>query len=132
MKLRFSRTGCSGLLAAVAFLGVPKCAFAEERWLKLTSANFELFTTEKEKAAKEALLYFEQVRSFFLQATHSTEELLFPYESSPSARKRNFCPSVPTNLSKLITRVDGSGITSSCSTSGWNRSPLWSTSTCTC
>ena len=98
MKLRFSRTGCSGLLAAVAFLGVPKCAFAEERWLKLTSANFELFTTEKEKAAKEALLYFEQVRSFFLQATHSTEGTPLPVRIVAFRSEKEFLPFRPNEF----------------------------------
>ncbi len=40
---------------------------AEQRWLKLTSSHFEIFTDESEKKAREAILYFEQVRSFFVQ-----------------------------------------------------------------
>jgi Flp pilus assembly protein TadD len=36
-------------------------------WIKLTSPNFELFTTANEKKGREAILYFEQVRDLFLR-----------------------------------------------------------------
>lgn len=38
---------------------------AAEQWTKVTSANFELLTPASEKRGREAILYFEQVRSFF-------------------------------------------------------------------
>jgi len=41
---------------------------AEERWLKVETPNFEVYTTGGEGAARRTLLYFEQLRSFFLQA----------------------------------------------------------------
>lgn len=44
-------------------------ASAEQRWIKVTSSNFELFTPAGERRARDAVLYFEQVRSFFLKAT---------------------------------------------------------------
>lgn len=44
---------------------------AEQPWLKLTSSNFEVFTTAGEKKARQAILYFEQVRSFFLKAMNA-------------------------------------------------------------
>jgi tetratricopeptide (TPR) repeat protein len=48
------------------------CGFASEpRWIKVTSSNFELYTTAGEKKAREAVLHFEQVRGFFLKATGS-------------------------------------------------------------
>ncbi len=57
-------------LALVLFL-VPGLmpARAEQRWTLATSANFELLTTAGEKRAREAILRFEQVRSFFLKAS---------------------------------------------------------------
>jgi len=40
---------------------------AETRWIKLKSANFDMYTTASERSARETLKYFEQVRSFFQQ-----------------------------------------------------------------
>lgn len=40
---------------------------ADARWLRLKSANFEMYTTASERDARETLKYFEQVRSFFQQ-----------------------------------------------------------------
>lgn len=42
---------------------------AEEKWIKLSTPHFEMFTPNGEKRAKEALLRFEQVRTFFRLAT---------------------------------------------------------------
>ena len=39
---------------------------AAETWTRVQSSHFELFTTAGEKRGREAILYFEQVRSFFL------------------------------------------------------------------
>jgi len=46
-------------------------AQGEEKWIRLTSAHFEMFTSNGEKQAREALATFEQARSFFLQASVS-------------------------------------------------------------
>lgn len=39
---------------------------AEEKWVRVRTANFEIYTPQSEKKAKETLLYFEQLREFFL------------------------------------------------------------------
>ena len=54
------------ILIATALLWPGSRAFAAE-WLKLTSPNFELFTTTNEKKGREVILYFEQVRDLFLR-----------------------------------------------------------------
>ena len=51
------------LPALLAFASVASAA--EQKWVKATSANFEVYTTAGEKKAREAIVYFEQVRSFF-------------------------------------------------------------------
>jgi tetratricopeptide (TPR) repeat protein len=51
---------------------------AADEWLKLKTPHFELFTTAGEKKGREAILYFEQVRSFFLQASPSKHAPEFP------------------------------------------------------
>jgi tetratricopeptide (TPR) repeat protein len=40
-----------------------------DRWVRLTTPHFELFTTAGEKAARDAILHFEQVRAFFDKAS---------------------------------------------------------------
>ncbi|MGC9972322.1 MAG: hypothetical protein ABSE56_17205 [Bryobacteraceae bacterium] len=59
-------------VAAIPLLCGLECALAAPRWLKLSSASFELFTTAGERRGCDAILYFEQVRGFFLKATHAS------------------------------------------------------------
>ena len=40
----------------------------QDPWLKITSANFELYTTGGERSGRELVRHFEEVRSFFVQA----------------------------------------------------------------
>jgi tetratricopeptide (TPR) repeat protein len=56
----------SGFLCAILAL----CAqgAGSDAWLKITSANFELYTTGSERSARDLIRHFEQVRSFFTQA----------------------------------------------------------------
>jgi tetratricopeptide (TPR) repeat protein len=42
---------------------------AQDQWLHLTTPHFELYTPAGEKRAREVILYFEEVRSFFAQAS---------------------------------------------------------------
>jgi tetratricopeptide (TPR) repeat protein len=53
-------------------------AFAQVHWIHLTSAHFEMYTTSDEKKAREALLHFERVREFFLQASPVKPAAEFP------------------------------------------------------
>src|SRR5208283_1865227 len=50
----------------------PLCA--EEKWIKLSTPHFEMLTPNGEKRAREALLQFEQIRTFFRQATNKPKE----------------------------------------------------------
>lgn len=52
-------------LIAAAFCAAPA---GQDPWIKLTSANFELYTTAGEGAGRLLIRHFEQVRSFFGQA----------------------------------------------------------------
>jgi tetratricopeptide (TPR) repeat protein len=56
-------------LAAILFVAAL-CAPAagHDPWVRITSANFELFTTARERAGRDLARHFEQVRSFFLEA----------------------------------------------------------------
>ena len=52
---------------AFIFFTLTQAASAGDRWLSLRSANFELYTTSDEKAGREALMFFEQVRRAFTE-----------------------------------------------------------------
>jgi tetratricopeptide (TPR) repeat protein len=66
--------------ARISMLAVASLASArgEDKWIRLTSAHFEMFTSNGEKQAREALATFEQARSFFLQASLSHSASNFP------------------------------------------------------
>jgi tetratricopeptide (TPR) repeat protein len=61
--------------AAIALLlaaGWPAAAAddaAKDKWVRLSTANFELYTTAGEKTGRETIQYFEQVRGFFQKAS---------------------------------------------------------------
>jgi len=59
--------------AVLATVLLPHAALAAEQWLKLQSSHFELYTTAGEKKGREAILYFEQVRDFFVR-THRASD----------------------------------------------------------
>jgi tetratricopeptide (TPR) repeat protein len=82
------------LTAAAAFAAAPA-----DPWVRIRSANFELFTTASEHAGRDLVRHFEQVRAFFLQvfglksadrkpvrivAFHSDKEFA-PYRPSEAA-----------------------------------------------
>lgn len=46
-------------------------ALCDDRWIQVKSAHFLMFTPNGERQAKEAVEHFEQVRSFFLEASAS-------------------------------------------------------------
>src|SRR5271165_1130158 len=54
---------------ALTWSVLPFLAFAAapaDPWLRIQSANFELFTTAGERAGRDLVRHFEQVRGFFL------------------------------------------------------------------
>lgn len=54
--------------AAIALLAAADTASAgETRWIRLRTANFDLYTSASPRSARDTLREFEQVRSFFLQ-----------------------------------------------------------------
>src|SRR5579863_10048471 len=55
-----------------ALLSMPAFAadhFGADHWVRLTTPDFELYTSAGEKQGKYAVRHFEQVREFFLQAS---------------------------------------------------------------
>ena len=62
----YLRLGMLGLAAAAWVYG------ADVRWIRMKSSDFDIYSSAGEKATRETLEHFEQVRSFFTQATHSS------------------------------------------------------------
>lgn len=71
-----SRRYC--LLCAILVFSLQGCLAAADQWIKLATPHFELYTTAGERKGREAILYFEQVRSFFLEASESKHVSEFP------------------------------------------------------
>src|SRR5258706_15665765 len=55
--------GCVCLASIVAISPA-----ADARWIRMKSANFEVYTSASEKNGRETLRQFERVRSFFAQS----------------------------------------------------------------
>jgi tetratricopeptide (TPR) repeat protein len=51
-----------------SLLAAAASAAPADPWVRIRSANFELFTTAGERAGRDLVRHFEQVRSFFLEA----------------------------------------------------------------
>ncbi len=78
-------------LAVLIVLG--SCALtAAEQWIRLTTPHFELYTSAGEKKGREAILYFEQVRSFFLAASPSKRVPDFPVRIIAFRGEKQFKP----------------------------------------
>lgn len=54
------------LVVTALLLSLTLPAFAAEKWIRLTTPNFEVITSSSEKKARETALYFEQLREFFI------------------------------------------------------------------
>jgi tetratricopeptide (TPR) repeat protein len=48
-------------------ISIPTCA--AEPWIKLATAHFELYTDAGEQSGRDAILWFEQLRGFFVEVT---------------------------------------------------------------
>ncbi|HVY95090.1 MAG TPA: hypothetical protein VHA14_20150 [Bryobacteraceae bacterium] len=59
-------------LSLVLFVSAPLSA-ADAKWLHASSAHFELYAAQSGSDIRAALQYLEDVRAFFLNATHSQD-----------------------------------------------------------
>jgi len=56
------------LFLAATFLHATQ-ALAADHWVRMTTPDFELYTTASDKQGRETIRHFEQVREFFLRAS---------------------------------------------------------------
>lgn len=66
--------------------------FAEDHWIQLTTPHFELYSTASDKKAREALLFFEQVRTFFLETSGSKKTPEFPVRIVAFNSEKQYAP----------------------------------------
>jgi tetratricopeptide (TPR) repeat protein len=83
---------CKLKLALLLTLGSTQAVFPAEQWLKITSSNFELFTTAGEKKGREAILHFEQVRSLFSKLTKSGTVPTLPVRIVAFRSEKEYAP----------------------------------------
>jgi Flp pilus assembly protein TadD len=67
-------------------------------WIRLTTPNFELFTDQGEKSGRETILYFEQVRGFFVQASPVRPPAEFPVRIIAFKNREEFAAFSPNAL----------------------------------
>lgn len=75
------------LLAATASTGP-----ADDEWIKITSANFELYTATNEKRGRKVVQHFEAIRQFFLDVTEGEEASTLPVRIIGFRSRKQFEP----------------------------------------
>ena len=79
----------------VLTLVVAGLAQAEPKWVKLRSANFELYTSAGERAGRRTIQQFERTRSFFQQAMQLEESNSKPVRIVLFRSKKEYSPYRP-------------------------------------
>src|ERR1700679_2066797 len=64
------------LLALLSAL--PLAAQDKDTWIRVTSSHFEMYATCDQKKARDAILHFERVRDFFMEASPVKPPAEFP------------------------------------------------------
>lgn len=83
---------------AIACCLVTVSAAPADPWVRVRSANFELFTTAGERSARDLVRYLEQVRSFFLQAFDLTGHEGHPVRVISFRSDKEYKPYRPSEL----------------------------------
>ena len=79
--------------AVFCLLSLPLAAATE--WTRVSSPNFDLYTTAGESAGRAAALHFEQIRSFFAQASPVKPPGDFPLRIVAFANGEQYRPYTP-------------------------------------
>ena len=82
--------------AALIILMAAIPALAADQWTRITTPNFELYTTAGEKKGKETVRRFEQVREFFLKASPVRGSSDFPVRIIEFETGEQYQPFVPS------------------------------------
>lgn len=82
--------------AAWGLLALTASAASPDPWLRMKSANFELFTTAGERSGRDLIRHFEQVHSFFAQAFKLTASPARPAQVIAFRSEKEFQPYRPS------------------------------------
>jgi hypothetical protein len=93
--------------SVIASLALAAClpAAPQDAWLKITSANFELYTTAGERSGRDLIRHFERVRSFFLQAFGSRLPASRPARIIAFRNERSISRSGPTSSRRRFSNL---------------------------
>jgi tetratricopeptide (TPR) repeat protein len=80
---------------AFVLIAACSCYGAESRWIRLQSANFEMFSSAGPRSARDTIREFEQVRGFFLQAFGGLPPKAVPVRLVAFGSSREFEPYRP-------------------------------------
>ncbi len=80
------------LFAAVTTIAAAFPASNADEWVRLTTPHFEIYTTAGEKKGRDAILYFEQVRSFVTEITHANRDQPVPVRIIAFKSEKQFRP----------------------------------------
>ncbi len=85
----------AALILVLVAMGAAIPAFAADQWTRITTPNFELYTTAGEKRGKETVRRFEQVREFFLKASPVRGSSDFPVRIVEFETAEQYQPFLP-------------------------------------
>jgi Flp pilus assembly protein TadD len=88
-----SRSRSAASLACI--LALSASAAPKDPWVRIQSANFELFTTAGERSGRELAAHFERVRSFFRQAFVASVDARKPMRIVAFHSDKEFAPYRP-------------------------------------
>lgn len=71
---------------------------ADDEWIKITSANFELYTAANEKRGRKVIEHFEAIRQFFLDVTGSTQLSTLPVRIIGFRSQKQYAPYSPNEF----------------------------------
>lgn len=80
----------------------PAGGGADSHWLKIKTANFEVFTPAGEKAGRELARHFEQVRSFFQDAMSLGLQSASPVRIIAFRSDRDYQPYAPNEIASAF------------------------------
>ena len=83
---------------AAIFLLAIFPALAADQWTRVTTPHFELYTTDSAGKGKDALLYFEQIRSFMLGISGGSWDQPVPVRIIAFRSEKQFRPYAPNDF----------------------------------
>jgi Flp pilus assembly protein TadD len=101
-RLTDDKKRSSVLLLLLSLLPLPLHAAPHDPWVRIRSANFELFTTAGERTGRDLVRYFEQVHSFFQQAFGLNGTAALPVRIVSFRSDKEYLPYRPSEVANAF------------------------------